>query len=58
MHGRLPDDPATTPVLAERIETLAAWLGQLDTRVRAAELASGDERTAKELVAAIRSGEA
>ena len=53
MHEHLPDDRTATPVVAERIETLAAWLGELDTRVRAAELTSGDEKTAKELRKAV-----
>jgi chromosome segregation ATPase len=37
----------------ERLERLVAWLGELDSRVRAAELATGDEKTAKELRKAV-----
>ena len=39
--------------LAERVDGIAAWINDLDTRVRAAELATGDEKTAKELRQAI-----
>jgi hypothetical protein len=47
------DDTAATPALAERLETLVAWIGELDARVHTAELASGDEKTAKELRKAV-----
>lgn len=51
--GPHPPDDRTADVLAERLETLAGWLGELDARVRATELATGDEKTAKELRKAI-----
>ena len=35
--------------LEERIETLSTWVGEIAERVRATELATGDEKTAKEL---------
>jgi chromosome segregation ATPase len=35
--------------IVERVDGIAAWINDLDTRVRAAELATGDEKTAKEL---------
>ncbi len=35
--------------LEERIETLSTWVGEIADRVRATELATGDEKTAKEL---------
>lgn len=53
MNRDLPDAPSAPPALAERLETLAAWIAELDTRVRAAELASGDEKTARELRKAV-----
>ena len=53
MHRPLDDESGEGAVLAERLDTLAAWLGELDTRVRTAELASGDEKTAKELRKAV-----
>ncbi|HLF68399.1 MAG TPA: hypothetical protein VI503_03565 [Gaiellaceae bacterium] len=40
-------------VLGDRIESLAAWIREIDTRVRVAELATGDERTAKQLRKAV-----
>lgn len=45
--------PTDADVLAERVEGLATWIQELDTRVRAAEVATGDERTAKELRKAV-----
>ena len=39
--------------LVERVDGIAAWINDLDTRVRAAELATSDEKTAKELRRAI-----
>ena len=39
--------------IGERVDGIAAWIGDLDARVRAAELATGDEKTAKELRRAI-----
>jgi chromosome segregation ATPase len=39
--------------LEERVQALAAWVDEIDTRVRAAELLTGDEKTAKELRRAI-----
>ncbi len=39
--------------LVERVEAIAAWINDLDTRVRAAELATGDEKTARELRRAV-----
>jgi len=39
--------------LGERVDTLAAWLHEIDARVRAAEVATGGEKTAKELRKAI-----
>lgn len=53
MRPDLPEGSAAPPALAERLETLAAWIGELDARVRAAELATGDEKTAKELRRAV-----
>ncbi|HUF01356.1 MAG TPA: hypothetical protein VMN35_02935 [Gaiellaceae bacterium] len=47
------DDGVADAVLGERLETLASWIGELDTRVRAAELAGADEKTAKELRKAV-----
>jgi chromosome segregation ATPase len=37
----------------ERVDGIAAWINDLDARVRAAELATGDEKTAKELRQAV-----
>ena len=39
--------------IVERVDGIAAWIDDLDTRVRATELATGDEKTAKELRRAI-----
>ena len=39
--------------LEERVQALAAWVDEIDARVRAAELLTGDEKTAKELRRAI-----
>jgi DNA repair exonuclease SbcCD ATPase subunit len=39
--------------IVERVDGIAAWINDLDTRVRAAELATGDEKTAKELRQAV-----
>lgn len=39
--------------LDERVEALATWVGEIADRVRATELANGDEKTAKELRRAI-----
>jgi len=39
--------------IAERVEALAAWVDEIAERVRATELATGDEKTAKELRRAI-----
>jgi chromosome segregation ATPase len=39
--------------LEERVEALAAWVDEVDARLRAAELLTGDEKTAKELRRAI-----
>ena len=41
-------------VLADRVDALAAWLQELDVRLRTAEVATGDEKTAKELRKAIQ----
>jgi chromosome segregation ATPase len=35
--------------LAERVDSLATWMNEMEARLRAAELASGDEKTAREL---------
>lgn len=35
--------------LLERVATLAAWVGEIESRVRVAEVTTGDEKTAKEL---------
>ena len=40
-------------ILADRVEALAAWIQEVDTRLRAAELTSGDQKTAKELRKAV-----
>ena len=48
------DDLGTAhDALDDRVDSIASWLGDLDTRVRATELATSDERTAKELRRAI-----
>ena len=39
--------------IVERVDGIAAWINDLDARVRAAELATGDEKTAKELRQAV-----
>lgn len=39
--------------LAERIDALAAWLQEMDSRVHVAEVTTGDEKTAKELRKAV-----
>jgi chromosome segregation ATPase len=39
--------------LVERVDGIAAWINDLDARVRTAELATGDEKTAKELRLAV-----
>jgi DNA repair exonuclease SbcCD ATPase subunit len=39
--------------LAERIDGLAAWLQEMENRVHVAEVATGDEKTAKELRKAV-----
>jgi chromosome segregation ATPase len=39
--------------LVGRVDGIATWINELDTRVRAAELATGDENTAKELRRAV-----
>jgi chromosome segregation ATPase len=41
------------PVLGDRVDALATWVTDIDGRLRAAELATGDEKTAKELRKAI-----
>ncbi len=48
------DDIREGEVLADRVEALAAWLQELDVRLRTAEVATGDEKTAKELRKAIQ----
>jgi chromosome segregation ATPase len=50
-----PDGPGdlTRESIGERVDGIAAWISDLDARVRAAELATGDEKTAKELRRAI-----
>lgn len=63
-RGRCPSPPATaasvrptfdsergadTSVLESRIESLAAWVGELESRVRTTELATLDEAGAREL---------
>ncbi len=48
------DDVREGEVLADRVEALAAWLQELDVRLRTAEVATGDEKTAKELRKAIQ----
>ena len=40
-------------VLADRVEALAAWIHEIDTRARAAAAATGDEATVEELRGAI-----
>jgi chromosome segregation ATPase len=47
----LPEGPATgvAESLAERVDSLATWVSDLETRLRVAEVATGDERTAREL---------
>jgi chromosome segregation ATPase len=47
----VPDRP--TEGIVERVDGIAAWIHDLDARVRAAELASGDEKTARELRRAV-----
>ncbi len=43
----------TGDALAARVDGIASWIHDLDERVRAAEVASGDEKTARELRRAI-----
>ncbi len=52
---REPDKPGVggDGPLVDRIEALAAWIYEIDARVRVAEVATGDEKTAKELRRAI-----
>ena len=47
----LPDSARTDVAaqLAERVDAIATWISDLDARLRAAEVATGDEKTAKEL---------
>jgi chromosome segregation ATPase len=45
----LPDSARTEVQLAERVDAIATWISDLDARLRAAEVATGDEKTAKEL---------
>ena len=44
-----PTFPALDQGLAERVDSLATWLNEIEARLSATELATGDERTAKEL---------
>lgn len=54
MDPSLPSpDAQPDALLAERLEALARWIQEIDTRVRATEAATGDEHTAKELRKAI-----
>ncbi|MGI8479412.1 MAG: hypothetical protein ACR2M2_06095 [Gaiellaceae bacterium] len=48
---RVPDDGDAS--LDDRVGALATWLGEIAERVRTTELATGDEKTAKELRRAI-----
>ena len=52
-----PPDPRFTGIdadsLDERVDSLATWMSDIEARVRATEVATGDERTAKELRKAI-----
>ncbi|HET7743876.1 MAG TPA: hypothetical protein VFK76_03975, partial [Gaiellaceae bacterium] len=48
-HG--PSGAASDP--DGRLDSIVAWLTELEERVRAAELISGDEKTAKELRKAV-----
>ena len=43
----------TRESIAERVDGIAAWINDLDARIRATELATSDEKTAKELRRAI-----
>lgn len=43
------DDNPLGQELAGRLESLATWVDEIDARLRAAELTTGDEKTAKEL---------
>lgn len=43
------DDNPRGQELAERLESLATWVDEIDARLHAAELTTGDEKTAKEL---------
>jgi chromosome segregation ATPase len=43
----------TDQAIGERVESLATWVNDIDARLRAAELATGDAKTAKELRRAI-----
>jgi len=45
----MPADPDAS----ERVDSLAAWVGEIDARLRVAEVATGDEKTAKELRKAV-----
>ena len=47
------DEARQDEILADRVEALAAWIQEVDTRLRAAELTSADQKTAKELRKAV-----
>jgi len=47
------DEVRQDAILADRVEALAAWIQEVDTRLRAAELTSSDQKTAKELRKAV-----
>ena len=47
------DEVRQDEILADRVEALAAWIQEVDTRLRAAELTSSDQKTAKELRKAV-----
>lgn len=53
MEPTEPFDTTGDTGLSERLDSLAAWLNDIDVRLRAAELATGDEATAKELRKAV-----
>ena len=47
------DEVRQDEILVDRVEALAGWIQEVDTRLRAAELTSADQKTAKELRKAV-----
>lgn len=54
MHPRLPSpEERTEHALAQRVESLARWVQELETRVRVSEAATGDAEVTRDLRAAL-----